>query len=285
MPRRASSRNLFGWLTKKTVTYQRSRGQASPSIRAYRAGVLSGDTGAFDSWLAKQPGVRDAGRSTRQRLEAQYRRGVERAGHAERVKEAKKAKAGTRKSSSKSGGKFKGVRIIPSGDGFKLSAIDRESTFDTVQDAKDFIRDSKANPCAVTRRRTVTDRAKRYRANQPGCKPGGVKQCKLCKAKRDLMVDHKDGDESNGRKSNLRWLCRSCNTYLGAEMARTGQGRRTVQYNPSEKGGAQNLYQYMLAVLQHTRGAHDDYEKTKAKSKHDEHEHGRINDLGDHLIY
>jgi hypothetical protein len=69
------------------------------------------------------------------------------------------------------------------------------------------------------------------------------------------MVDHIDGNESNGRKSNLRWLCRSCNTVLGAEMARTGEGRRTVQYNPQ---GAQTLGEYVLAVLEHTRGAHDE---------------------------
>jgi hypothetical protein len=68
------------------------------------------------------------------------------------------------------------------------------------------------------------------------------------------MVDHIDGNESNGTKRNLRWLCRSCNTLLGAEMARTGEGRRTVQYNP---GGAKTLWEYTQAVLQHTRKAHD----------------------------
>ena len=116
----------------------------------------------------------------------------------------------------------------------------------------------KKNPsCASTRKEKVSDRAKRYRANQRGCKPAGVKKCKLCGAKSDLMVDHVDGDESNGRKSNLRWLCRSCNTTLGAEMAKTGEGRRTVQYNPAS-GGAQTLGEYMQAVLQHTRGAHDE---------------------------
>jgi hypothetical protein len=50
------------------------------------------------------------------------------------------------------------------------------------------------------------------------------------------MIDHIDSNESNGRKSNLRWLCRSCNTRLGAGAARTGRGRRTIQYNPD--GGA-----------------------------------------------
>lgn len=113
------------------------------------------------------------------------------------------------------------------------------------------------NPgCARTLKTNVSDRAKRYRANQKGCRPSGVKKCKLCGSKSDVMVDHADGNESNGRKSNLRWLCRSCNNTLGAAMSRTGQGRRTVQYNPAHKG-AQTLGEYMQAVLQHTRGRHD----------------------------
>ena len=124
-------------------------------------------------------------------------------------------------------------------------------TFDTA-----YKRAAKKNPCAQTRKTKVSDRAKRYRANQPNCRPSGVKKCKLCGSRSDVMVDHADGNESNGRKSNLRWLCRSCNNTLGAEMARTGQGRRTVQYNPAHKG-AQTLGEYMQAVLQHTRGSHD----------------------------
>ncbi len=110
--------------------------------------------------------------------------------------------------------------------------------------------------CARTVKSKVTDRAKRYRANQPGCRPSGLKKCKLCGSRSDVMVDHADGNESNGKKSNLRWLCRSCNNTLGAEMAKSGVGRRTVQYNPAHKG-AQTLGEYMQAVLQHTRGSHD----------------------------
>lgn len=88
--------------------------------------------------------------------------------------------------------------------------------------------------CARTRKEVVSDRAKRYRANQPGCLPAGPKRCKLCGARDQLMVDHKNGDESDGRRVNLRWLCRPCNVREGAKMARAGKGRRTVQYNPVE---------------------------------------------------
>jgi hypothetical protein len=110
--------------------------------------------------------------------------------------------------------------------------------------------------CARTLKTKVTDRAQRYRANQKSCRPAGVKKCKLCGSRSDVMTDHIDGREENNRKSNLRWLCRSCNNTLGAEMAKAGQGRRTVQYNPAHKG-ARTLGEYMQAVLEHTRGAHD----------------------------
>lgn len=67
------------------------------------------------------------------------------------------------------------------------------------------------------------------------------------------MIDHKDGNESNGSPDNLRYLCKRCNTRFGVAMARAGIGARTRQYNP----GAYTLRQYTEAALQHTRGAHD----------------------------
>jgi len=67
------------------------------------------------------------------------------------------------------------------------------------------------------------------------------------------VIDHRNGDESDGSPENLRWLCKSCNTRLGLAMAREGRGQRTRQYNP----GAYTLAQYTQAVLDHTRGAHD----------------------------
>ena len=99
----------------------------------------------------------------------------------------------------------------------------------------------------------ITDRAKRYRANAPECCPPLPAGVRLCGSTRFVVVDHIDGDESNGAPENLRWLCKSCNTRLGIALARAGIGKRTRQYNP----GARTLAQYTEAVLQHKRGRHD----------------------------
>lgn len=100
-------------------------------------------------------------------------------------------------------------------------------------------------PCAKTRKPTkaITDRAKRYRANQPGCLPNGARRCAYCKSTRNLVVDHADGNESNGAKSNLVWACKKCNTRLGIAFKKAGRGVRTRQYNP-----APDFKQYAWAV-------------------------------------
>lgn len=90
------------------------------------------------------------------------------------------------------------------------------------------------NPaCPVARQpvATISDRAKRYRANQPGCKPEGPKRCEYCGSGRNIVVNHRDGHESNGRKANLGYACKSCNTRLGAAFAKAGKGVRTRQRN------------------------------------------------------
>jgi hypothetical protein len=117
--------------------------------------------------------------------------------------------------------------------------------------------------CGANFRKPVTeisDRAKRYRAHSPGCRPKGPKVCFKCGSRRFVVPDHVDGDESNGRPSNLRWACKSHNTILGKKMAKAGKGARTRQYNPKRKrrnAGAGNLAQYVQAAVEHTRGAHD----------------------------
>lgn len=94
--------------------------------------------------------------------------------------------------------------------------------------------------------RLITDRAKRYRANSPQCLPPGPRQCEFCGSKRNVVVNHRDGDESNGARANLGYACKSCNTRIGAAFAVAGAGRRTKQYNP----GVPSAAQYAWAVTQ-----------------------------------
>lgn len=86
----------------------------------------------------------------------------------------------------------------------------------------------------------ITDRAKRYRANRPGVRPNLPKKCAVCGSGKNVGVDHKDGDESNGRRSNLGWLCKRCNARKAVLQKAAGVGVRTRQFNPSRSRGAQS---------------------------------------------
>jgi len=101
----------------------------------------------------------------------------------------------------------------------------------------------------------VTDRAHRYRAQKLA--PAGRKVCAYCGSTRNLVPDHIDGVPDHTTRSNLQWLCKSCNTAKGAAFAKAGKGRLTNQYNPAA-GGVPTFEQYMWAVSNHTRGAHDE---------------------------
>jgi hypothetical protein len=82
-------------------------------------------------------------------------------------------------------------------------------------------------------KKNLTDRAKRYRAQKS--KPNGPKRCNFCTSRRNIDIDHIDGDESDGTPANLMYLCRSCNTTKGFIQARNRVGVRTRQYNPNER--------------------------------------------------
>lgn len=146
MPVSRKSRNLFGWLRKHTGTTEvrLKRGEASPSAQAYRAGIKSGDTGEFDIWLRRK-GYTKAPRDFQRRLEAQYRRGVERSGQAEQVKEARSRRAAEKKAEKRSAlSSYKATRLFKWGTGEYGTSID-DSRFESLKDAKDFI-DSVKNP-------------------------------------------------------------------------------------------------------------------------------------------
>jgi uncharacterized protein YlaI len=76
----------------------------------------------------------------------------------------------------------------------------------------------------------ITDRAKRYRANRTP--PPGRRVCNFCGRKKNIDIDHVDGDESDDAPDNKIYLCRECNTRKGIIQTRNRIGVRTRQYNP-----------------------------------------------------
>lgn len=82
----------------------------------------------------------------------------------------------------------------------------------------------------------ITDRAKRYRANRKENRPGPPKQCGFCGSRRNVGIDHISGNESDGDRQNLMWLCKRCNTDKGIAMKRAGLGKLTRQFNPRARG-------------------------------------------------
>jgi hypothetical protein len=94
----------------------------------------------------------------------------------------------------------------------------------------------------------ITDRAKRYRANRPGVRPNLPKKCAVCGSGKNVGVDHKDGDESNGRRSNLAWLCKRCNARKAVLQKAAGVGVRTRQFNPSRGARSRELAHYDALV-------------------------------------
>jgi hypothetical protein len=97
------------------------------------------------------------------------------------------------------------------------------------------------------RKETVSDRAFRYRATSPACRPPGPPVCAFCGATLNVDVHHIDGHEEHTQGDNVVWACRSCNVLAGNAMRRAGLGRKTVQFNPTSQG-AGSLRQWLTAV-------------------------------------
>jgi hypothetical protein len=64
-----------------------------------------------------------------------------------------------------------------------------------------------------------------------------------------VEVGYIDGHEENTNPYNLFWTCRSCNVRCGNTLRRAGIGRLTRQYNPAGDGGAENLAEWLQAVM------------------------------------
>lgn len=94
------------------------------------------------------------------------------------------------------------------------------------------------------KKKNLTDRARRYRANRNP--PPGRRQCNLCGSRKNVDIDHIDGNEDHGEAWNLMYACRPCNVAKGITQSRNRIGRRTEQYNPTR--GAHSLKEWRQAA-------------------------------------
>ena len=100
---------------------------------------------------------------------------------------------------------------------------------------------------------SITDRAKRYRANrQP---PPGPRRCNFCGRRQNVDIDHITGDETDDEPENLMYLCRPCNTAKGITQARNRIGTRTRQYNPAKAPTFAQFKQHAAVLLGKARGS------------------------------
>ena len=104
---------------------------------------------------------------------------------------------------------------------------------------------SGSQPAIVVNGHLVTDRAKRYRAQQ-SVEP--MDRCFACGAKNPLDVHYIDGHEDNGEPFNLTRACRSCNVIIANVMRRQRMGVKTRQFNPARPGHAPSLGAYLSAI-------------------------------------
>jgi len=94
----------------------------------------------------------------------------------------------------------------------------------------------------------ITDRAKRYRANQKDVRPPPPKQCYFCGSRQHVGVHHFDGNEDHGHRQNLGWACKRCNAKIAHWMKRAGIGKRTRQFNPSKASKESQMLAYGQAI-------------------------------------
>lgn len=92
----------------------------------------------------------------------------------------------------------------------------------------------------------ISDRAKRYRANKVGAH--GPKRCNYCGSKKNVGIDHVNGDEADASPKNLVWACKACNTRKGLLFRRKGLGVITSQTNPSRGRGRTSMNEYAAAI-------------------------------------
>jgi hypothetical protein len=143
----ATRQNLFGFGAKPAPVTRKRRGGLTLSeaaSAATKAGRKSRDMSDFDGWLESKH-LADRSDGFVSRVRDSYKRGVDAAEADDRNGEYLKSlpKGGNRGGSVT----FKGRAIKPTESGaWVVPSIDKESEFDTVQDAKAFITSWKRNP-------------------------------------------------------------------------------------------------------------------------------------------
>jgi hypothetical protein len=72
----------------------------------------------------------------------------------------------------------------------------------------------------------IGQKGRSARSNHPTMRPIGPKKCELCGSKKNIVVDHKNGNNADIRRGNHRWLCNACNIREGYRHKRLGIGTR-----------------------------------------------------------
>jgi hypothetical protein len=142
----ATRQNLFGFGVKPAPAVRKRRGGLTLSeaaSAATKAGRKSRDMSDFDGWLESKH-LADRSDGFVSRVRDSYKRGVAAAEADDRNGEYLKSLPKSRAAKSTT---FKGRSIKPTESGaWVVPSIDKESEFDTVQDAKAFITSWKRNP-------------------------------------------------------------------------------------------------------------------------------------------
>jgi hypothetical protein len=85
----------------------------------------------------------------------------------------------------------------------------------------------------------LTQRGRSHRSNHVSMRPRGPKVCALCGSDKNIVLDHKNGNNADIRRGNHRWLCNSCNIAKGYRDKRAGRGVREMRrpgQNPPKVG-------------------------------------------------
>lgn len=198
------SSNLFGFEKAKTARKPVARSSATiteATRAAYRAGQKSGDTGLFGDWLNRS-GLIARSDGLRQRLEQQYRRGVEdeeyhKPPYGEKTERTATRKHTSAKRASIEKGRetsaiiFRGVKITKRPDGNFSTSIDPDTWHDSLKDAKEFIvsyQKGRGNPRSLSQiKQQIAKTVEQI--NRNGATRANTERLRKLKEQRDRIED------------------------------------------------------------------------------------------------